>query len=276
MIIRDKLRLAAVAVASLAAFVALQGRPASAQLLWDWGGDETIGGSGRQVVAFNPQYGAGQIIVSFGDRKLYLITQPGQAISYPIAVPREKSRWEGVTSVSEKRVNPSWTPTPTMIAENPRLPRWVPGGHPYNPLGVRALYLGSSAYRIHGTDAPWTIGTAASKGCIRLYNQDVLDLYPRVNVGTKVTVTYQTFTTSGVSSVSNSFSLFGPSEEDQATKAQSKRAPRAKSKGAAAEKSATVDRSKAVEAHAAADKAAVPTPGPVTDTSGSPSPGPQE
>jgi hypothetical protein len=191
--------MAAVAAVSLAAFAVMLGRPASAQLFWDWGGDDTVGGSGRQVISFNPQYSAGQIIVSFGDRKLYLITQPGQAISYPIAVPREKSRWEGVTSVSDKRVNPSWTPTATMLAENPRLPRWVPGGHPYNPLGVRALYLGSSAYRIHGTDAPWTIGTAASKGCIRLYNQDVLDLYPRVNVGTKVTVTYQTFTTSGVS-----------------------------------------------------------------------------
>ena len=80
-----------------------------------------------------------------------------------------------------------------MVAENPRLPRWVPGGHPMNPLGVRALYLGSSTYRIHGTDAPWTIGTAVSKGCIRMYNQDVLDLYPRVPVGTKVTVTWQRF-----------------------------------------------------------------------------------
>jgi hypothetical protein len=73
------------------------------------------------------------------------------------------------------------------------LPRWVPGGHPMNPLGVRALYLGSSAYRIHGTDAPWTIGTAVSKGCIRMYNQDVLDLYPRVSTGAVVTVTWQRF-----------------------------------------------------------------------------------
>ena len=81
-----------------------------------------------------------------------------------------------------------------MIAENPRLPRWVPGGHPMNPLGNRALYLGSSMYRIHGTDAPWTIGTAVSKGCIRLYNQDVADLYPRVSIGTKVTVTWDKFT----------------------------------------------------------------------------------
>src|SRR5262249_36700902 len=117
----------------------------------------------------------------------------GQAVSYPIAVPREESRWEGVTIVSQKRVNPSWTPTPKMIAENPRLPSWVPGGHPMNPLGVRALYLGSSTYRIHGTDAPWTIGTAVSKGCIRMYNRDVLDLYPRASIGAKVTVTWQRF-----------------------------------------------------------------------------------
>ncbi len=197
MTIRGALGSGALGAGALLAILATAA-PASAQgLMWDWGGGNTVGGSGREVVRFNPQYGKGQIIVSFGDRRLYLITQPGEAVSYPIAAPREQSRWQGVTSVTQKRENPSWTPTPAMTAENPRLPRWVPGGHPMNPLGVRALYLGSSMYRIHGTDAPWTIGTAVSKGCIRLYNQDVLDLYPRVNVGTKVTVTYQTFTTSG-------------------------------------------------------------------------------
>lgn len=154
--------------------------------LWD--------GGSREVISFSSKYAPGQIIVSFGDRRLYWIQRKGEAISYPIAVPREQSRWAGVTAVSDKRVNPSWTPTPTMLRENPKLPRWVPGGHPMNPLGVRALYLGSSAYRIHGTDAPWTIGTAASKGCIRMYNEDVLDLYPRVPTGTKVTVTWQRFT----------------------------------------------------------------------------------
>jgi lipoprotein-anchoring transpeptidase ErfK/SrfK len=82
-----------------------------------------------------------------------------------------------------------------MRRENPKLPYYVPGGHPQNPLGVRALYLGASTYRIHGTDAPWTIGTAVSKGCIRMYNEDVLDLYPRVPVGTRVTVTWKRFTT---------------------------------------------------------------------------------
>jgi lipoprotein-anchoring transpeptidase ErfK/SrfK len=261
MIMRGKLRLAAVAAIGLAASVALESRPASAQLFWDWSGDETIGGSGRRVISFNPQYSAGQIIVSFGDRKLYYITRPGEAISYPIAVPREKSRWEGVTNVSQKRENPSWTPTPTMIAENPRLPRWVPGGHPMNPLGVRALYLGSSAYRIHGTDAPWTIGTAASKGCIRLYNQDVLDLYPRVNIGAKVTVTYQTFTTSGapaVSSLSNAlptvpppnFFMFGDSGPMIPPETMRRTPRRAKSK--AVGKSAAAKGTKAAPTRAAA------------------------
>ena len=174
--------------------VTLAAAPASAQLWdWDWGGDSIVGGSGRTVVHFSPQFKPGQLIVSFSDKRLYFVTKPGEALSYPIAIPRTQSRWQGVMQVSDKKVNPSWTPTPTMIKENPRLPAWVPGGHPLNPLGVRALYLGSSAYRIHGTDAPWTIGQPVSKGCIRMYNQDVIDLYNRVPVGTKVTVTWQQF-----------------------------------------------------------------------------------
>jgi lipoprotein-anchoring transpeptidase ErfK/SrfK len=170
-----------------------QAEPASGQLFWDWSGGSHVGGSGRQVVRFTPQFATGEIVVSFADRQLYYVTRPGEAISYPIAIPREEDRWQGVTAVSDKKLNPSWTPTPTMMAENPRLPRWVPGGHPMNPLGVRALYLGDSFYRIHGTDAPWTIGTAISKGCIRMYNEDVLDLYQRASVGGKVTVTWQRF-----------------------------------------------------------------------------------
>jgi lipoprotein-anchoring transpeptidase ErfK/SrfK len=193
MAIARLLRQSVMAVGAVIAFAGLEARPASAQLFWDWGGGSMVGGSGREVVRFSPQYTTGQVIVSFTDRRLYYITKPGEALSYPVAAPREQSRWQGVTSVSQKRLNPSWTPTPEMMKENPKLPRWVPGGHPMNPLGVRALYLGSSMYRIHGTDAPWTIGTNVSKGCIRMYNQDVLDLYPRVNVGAKVTVTYQSF-----------------------------------------------------------------------------------
>jgi lipoprotein-anchoring transpeptidase ErfK/SrfK len=167
--------------------------PASAQLFWDWGGGQESNGAGREVIPFDSKYTANQIIVSFGDRRLYWVHRRGEAISYPIAIPREKTRWAGVTRVSEKRVNPAWTPTAEMRREYPRLPVHMPGGHPQNPLGVRALYLGACMYRIHGTDAPWTIGTAASKGCIRLYNRDVLDLYPRVPLGTRVTVTWGRF-----------------------------------------------------------------------------------
>jgi lipoprotein-anchoring transpeptidase ErfK/SrfK len=163
-----------------------------------WGGSPEYGG-GRSVVSFDPQYKPGQVIVSFSDRRLYWIMKPGVALTYPVAIPTGEARWQGVTSVTSKRVNPSWTPTPDMVRANPRLPRWVPGGHPMNPLGIRAMYLGSSAYRIHGTDAPWTIGQAVSHGCIRMTNEDVLDLYPRVPVGTRVTVTWQQFKTETVS-----------------------------------------------------------------------------
>jgi lipoprotein-anchoring transpeptidase ErfK/SrfK len=167
---------------------------ASAEGFFDlfWGGDERSGGE-RHMVSFPKNYDAGQLIVSFGDRRLYHVVKAGQAMSYPIAVPREQSRWSGVTSVSMKRENPDWTPTAEMRAENPRLPPYVPGGHPQNPLGNRAMYLGSSTYRIHGTDAPWTIGQPVSKGCIRMFNQDVAELYARVPVGTKVTVTWERF-----------------------------------------------------------------------------------
>jgi lipoprotein-anchoring transpeptidase ErfK/SrfK len=177
-----------------------------------WGGGAEWGGK-RQAVSFSKKYKRGQIIVSFSDRRLYHIIKTGKAMSYPIAVPRRQSRWQGVMPVTNKRKNPAWTPTPEMFKENPRLPSWVPGGHPMNPLGVRALYLGSSAYRIHGTDAPWTIGKAVSKGCIRMYNEDVLHLYPRVPVGTRVTVTWKRFSTreSASNTTGSGFSLFDPS-----------------------------------------------------------------
>ncbi|MBL8566005.1 MAG: L,D-transpeptidase [Hyphomicrobiaceae bacterium] len=182
--------LRSLAFVALAATISVSAtKPASAQGFFDF----LWSGGSRETVSFPGSYAPRQIIVSFGDRKLYWIHQRGEAISYPIAVPRQQSRWSGVTSVSQKRVNPGWTPTPEMRRENPKLPAHVPGGHPLNPLGVRALYLGSSMYRIHGTDAPWTIGTAVSKGCIRMYNEDVLDLYPRIPTGTRVTVTWQRF-----------------------------------------------------------------------------------
>lgn len=150
--------------------------------------------AGAVSMSFNPKFNPGEIIVSFGDRRLYYVDGKGHALAYPIAVPREDARWAGVVTISDKRVNPPWTPTPHMLAKNPNLPSFVPGGHPMNPLGVRAMYLSGGEYRIHGTDAPWTIGTAASSGCIRMFNQDAIDLFNRAKVGARVTVTWDRFT----------------------------------------------------------------------------------
>ena len=132
----DMSRIVFSALAVATAAVALPTTASAQNIFFLWGGTSEWGG-GRQTVTFNAQYKPGEIVVSFGDRRLYYVDKPGQAISYPIAVPREQSRWQGVTSVSQKRENPSWTPTPEMVRENPRLPSWVPGGHPMNPLGVK-------------------------------------------------------------------------------------------------------------------------------------------
>ncbi len=169
--------------------------PALAQArAWDWGGERrVVASSGKQSLRFDSNLKVGQIFVSFSDRRLYFVVRRGQAYAYPIAIPRQQDDWQGVMKVSNKRVKPSWRPTPSMLRENPRLPTYVPGGHPRNPMGERALYLGSSAYRIHGTDSPWTIGLPVSRGCIRMYNNDVVDLYDRVNMGAKVTVTWDSF-----------------------------------------------------------------------------------
>ena len=150
--------------------------------------------AGAVSMSVSPKYNPGEIVVSFSDRRLYYVDGKGHALAYPIAVPREDARWAGVTSISDKRINPAWTPTPHMLAKNPNLPSFVPGGHPMNPLGVRAMYLSGGEYRIHGTDAPWTIGTAASSGCIRMFNADAIDLYGRAKVGARVTVTWDRLT----------------------------------------------------------------------------------
>lgn len=147
----------------------------------------------KHMDEFNARFAPGTIVVSFGDRRLYHVLRRGQAMSYPIGVPTGDELWSGTEMVSAKRINPSWRPTAEMRRENPELPPFVPGGHPRNPLGVRALYLGSTLYRIHGTDAPWTVGQIVSNGCIRLYNDDVIELYNRVPVGAKVIVTSKRF-----------------------------------------------------------------------------------
>jgi lipoprotein-anchoring transpeptidase ErfK/SrfK len=187
---RKMLRAALIAFGGVALGAAVLPQQAHADWLSDLFGDSSGNFSGRTTVRFSPAYQPGQIVVSFGDRRLYYVLQKGTAISYPIAIPKGDARWAGVSTVSDKRVNPSWTPTAEMRAENPKLPAYVPGGHPRNPLGVRALYLGSSLYRIHGTDAPWLIGQEVSKGCIRMLNEDVVDLYNRARIGARVTVTW--------------------------------------------------------------------------------------
>lgn len=171
--------------------------------------------SSRQHVAFDSRYDTGTIIVSFTDRYLYYVTQPGQAIRYLIGTPTGDAEWSGESVVSEKRVNPRWIPTAEMRAEDPRLPAQVPGGHPRNPLGVRALYLGDTLYRIHGTDAPSTVGREVSNGCIRLYNSDIIDLYKRATIGTPVVVTWKSFR--NVGSASPRGSVLSGSAPDRAS-----------------------------------------------------------
>jgi lipoprotein-anchoring transpeptidase ErfK/SrfK len=141
----------------------------------------------RQPVSFRSLEAPGTIVVDTSDRFLYLIQTPTRALRYGIGVGRDGFRWAGTQKVSRKAEWPDWTPPAEMIARQPYLPRWMAGG-PGNPMGARALYLGQTVYRIHGTNAPNTIGHAVSSGCFRLVNADVEDLYERVPVGTRVVV----------------------------------------------------------------------------------------
>jgi lipoprotein-anchoring transpeptidase ErfK/SrfK len=141
----------------------------------------------RQTVSYPTREAAGTIIIDTPNTYLYYVLGGGQAIRYGIGVGRDGFTWSGVQSITKKAEWPDWTPPPEMIARQPYLPRHMAGG-PGNPLGARAMYLGSTVYRIHGTNAPGTIGTHVSSGCIRLTNQDVADLYSRVNIGTRVIV----------------------------------------------------------------------------------------
>ena len=141
----------------------------------------------RQTVSYAGSERPGTIVIDVDRRFLYFVQNDGTAVRYGIGVGAEGFLWAGTTSVSMKRSWPNWNPPPRMLKRRPELPRHMEGG-PDNPLGARALYLGSSLYRIHGTNEPWTIGEQASSGCIRLLNEDVLDLYERVPVGTRVVV----------------------------------------------------------------------------------------
>jgi lipoprotein-anchoring transpeptidase ErfK/SrfK len=141
----------------------------------------------RQEVAYNGREEAGTIVINTNDRMLYLVQAKGRAIRYGIGVGRPGFTWAGTHSITNKREWPDWTPPPEMLQRRPDLPRHMSGG-PDNPLGARAMYLGSTLYRIHGSNEPWTIGTQVSSGCIRMRNEDVVDLYNRVKIGTKVVV----------------------------------------------------------------------------------------
>src|SRR5215813_9717337 len=141
----------------------------------------------RQVVNLDSREVPGTIIIDTGNTVLYYVLGGGRAIRYGVGVGREGFTWSGVQTISRKAEWPDWYPPSEMIARQPYLPRFMAGG-PGNPLGARAMYLGASEYRIHGTNDPTTIGKFVSSGCIRMTNQDVTDLFSRVNVGTKVVV----------------------------------------------------------------------------------------
>ena len=141
----------------------------------------------RQAVSYPTREAPGTIIIDTPNTYLYLVLGHGQAMRYGIGVGRDGFTWSGVQSITKKSEWPDWTPPPEMISRQPYLPRYMAGG-PGNPLGARAMYLGGTVYRIHGTNAPGTIGTRVSSGCIRLTNEDVADLFSRVDVGTRVVV----------------------------------------------------------------------------------------
>ena len=141
----------------------------------------------RQVVDYRTGEAPGTIVIDTPNTYLYLVLGNGKAMRYGIGVGREGFTWSGTQTITRKQEWPDWTPPPEMLRRQPYLPRFMAGG-PGNPLGARAMYLGGSVYRIHGTNDPSTIGHRVSSGCIRLTNEDVTDLYSRVNVGTKVVV----------------------------------------------------------------------------------------
>jgi lipoprotein-anchoring transpeptidase ErfK/SrfK len=190
------------AVVSAALAIPLMVAPVSAAIVWRYDHREqkffqvdtdalpaTRGGSPikKEIIDFETTYKVGTIIVDTSDRRLYLVMDGGKALMYGVGVGREGFTWQGTNKITRKAEWPGWTPPAAMRARVPGLPAYMPGG-PENPLGARALYIGSTLYRLHGTAEPWTIGTAVSSGCIRLTNDDITDLYERVTVGTTVVV----------------------------------------------------------------------------------------
>ncbi|MBN8920158.1 MAG: L,D-transpeptidase [Rhizobiales bacterium] len=141
----------------------------------------------REIIAYSGRHAPGTIVINTSERRLYLVMPGGKAMRYRVGVGRQGFQWAGTQKITNKQEWPDWRPPEEMLRRRPDLPRYMAGG-PDNPLGARALYLGGSLYRIHGSNEPETIGHAVSSGCIRMLNSDVVDLYNRVKVGTQVVV----------------------------------------------------------------------------------------
>jgi len=164
---------------------------------WGWGRSALcalaicVGGASaqaREIVPFQGGVMPGSLVVHTGERRLYLVNGDGTAIRYPVAVGKPGKQWSGVTAIDGKYYQPDWSPPAEVKRDNPRLPDLIRGGSPHNPMGVAAMTLRGGQYAIHGTNRPASIGTFASYGCIRMYNQDIADLFERVDVGTQVYV----------------------------------------------------------------------------------------
>ena len=140
-------------------------------------------------VGFHGDYAPGTIVVKTSERRLYLVLDDGTAVRYPVGVGKPGKQWEGITKVDGKYLQPAWAPPPEIKRDNPRIPDVIAGGSPSNPMGVAALTLAGGEYAIHGTNRPGSIGGFVSYGCVRMYNEDITDLFGRVPVGTPVVVT---------------------------------------------------------------------------------------
>lgn len=176
--------------------------PATAALVYDrntggWVDEATIappsprGGSPirKEIVEYSTNHKPGTIVIETDERRLYLVLEGGKAMKYGVGVGRDGFTWSGTHRITRKAEWPGWTPPPQMRKRVPDLPAYMEGG-PNNPLGARALYIGSTLYRVHGTSEPWSIGQAVSSGCIRLTNDDITDLYERVQVGALIVVNH--------------------------------------------------------------------------------------
>jgi lipoprotein-anchoring transpeptidase ErfK/SrfK len=143
-----------------------------------------------EMVEISENYQPGTIVVRTHERRLYLIVESGRAMRYPVGVGKAGKQWEGTTKIDGKYLNPAWSPPSEVRRDNPTMPDVIPGGSPRNPMGVAAMTLAGGDYAIHGTNVPGSVGGFVSYGCIRMLNADISDLYQRVSIGTKVTVTH--------------------------------------------------------------------------------------